>query len=294
MFNELVDKVIIESSSSTFVTASVHLKDYIFNLPDIKPLVMNIGIIPERISRDSTEEKVFAKASDIVFARALYDMGLTSNVLEARGNAADVSAQSTITGSTMVGDAKAFRMSRTAKNQKDFKVEALDQWRNNSDYAVLAAPYFQYPTHQSQIYSQALSRNVLLFSWEHILLLLNKGFRESSKTVLDPIWNWSNEYANKVLLPDRNRNFLKDFNKCFLTFFGYSANDLKSTLKEEIDVTQERANLEKKFWIDQAKRIQSLSREDAIASLLEQTGIDGRLGTIDRFIGGLNEDRYID
>lgn len=294
MFNELVDKVIIESSSWTFVTASVHLKDYIFNLPDIKPLVMNIGIIPERISRDSTEEKVFAKASDIVFARALYDMGLTSNVLEARGNAADVSAQSTITGSTMVGDAKAFRMSRTAKNQKDFKVEALDQWRNNSNYAVLAAPYFQYPTHQSQIYSQALSRNVLLFSWEHILLLLNKGFRESSKTVLDPIWNWSNEYANKVLLPDRNRNFLKDFNKYFLNFFGYSANDLKSTLKEEIDVTQERANLEKKFWIGQAKRIQSLSREDAIASLLEQTGIDGRLGTIDRFIGGLNEDRYID
>lgn len=82
-----------------------------------------------------------------------------------RGDAADVFAESSIYGYTLVADAKAFRMSRTAKNQKDFKVNALSGWRNDSDFAVLCAPIFQYPKKKSQIYHQALTNNVCLLGW---------------------------------------------------------------------------------------------------------------------------------
>ena len=91
----------------------------------------------------------------------------------------DVIAESRVYGYSMVSDAKAFRLSRTAKNQKDFKVSALSAWRRDNDYAVLCAPYFQYPAKTSQIYSQALSNNVCLLSWEHLIFMIERGVKES-------------------------------------------------------------------------------------------------------------------
>ena len=67
------------------------------------------------------KEKLFSKASDAVLSRAFREIGLKSTVLKERGDSADVLAESLFHGYTLVADAKAFRMSRTAKNQKDFK-----------------------------------------------------------------------------------------------------------------------------------------------------------------------------
>ena len=85
---------------------------------------------------------------------------------------------------TLVGDAKCFRLSRTAKNQKDFKVSALDDWRRTGTYAVLVSPLFQYPVDRSQIYAQAISRNVTLLSLTHLKLLLDK----SNGIILKDLW----------------------------------------------------------------------------------------------------------
>ena len=90
-----------------------------------------IGTIPESIAHDSTKEKLFSKASDAVLARAFKEIGLKSIVLRERGDSADVLAESRIHGYTLVADAKSFRMSRTAINQKDFKVAALSGWRRD-------------------------------------------------------------------------------------------------------------------------------------------------------------------
>ena len=61
-------------------------------------------------------------------SEALSAMGLNSVVLDARADAADVQARAT--SYSLVADAKAFRLSRTAKNQKDFKVDAMDSWKH--------------------------------------------------------------------------------------------------------------------------------------------------------------------
>jgi uncharacterized protein YydD (DUF2326 family) len=83
-------------------------------------------------------------------------LGIETIVLGARGNSADVFGKTK--NYTIVGDAKTFRLSRTAKNQKDFKVSALDTWRRENNYAVLVAPLMQYPTKKSQIYEQAVKK----------------------------------------------------------------------------------------------------------------------------------------
>jgi type II restriction enzyme len=91
-------------------------------------------------------------------------------VLEERGDSADVQARGS--GYSLVADAKAFRLSRTAKNQKDFKVQAMDGWRGTLDYAFVVCPIYQLPARTSQIYQQAISRNVCVLSYSHIAALV--------------------------------------------------------------------------------------------------------------------------
>jgi hypothetical protein len=162
-----------------FEEASSALEEYINTEPQFLETLKQIGTIPESIAHDSTEEKLFSKASDAVLSRAFREIGLKSTVLKERGDSADVLAESPIHGYTLVADAKAFRMSRTAKNQKDFKIAALSGWRKDSEYAVLCSPYFQYPSKNSQIYVQAISHNVCLLSWEHLIFLLEHCIKET-------------------------------------------------------------------------------------------------------------------
>ena len=93
------------------------------------------GAMPEQYGHDSSEEKLYSKYTDAVISESLSEVGLRSAVIAARADAADVQARGG--GYSLVADAKAFRLSRTAKNQKDFKVQAMDGWRNGLDYAVV-------------------------------------------------------------------------------------------------------------------------------------------------------------
>ena len=204
MFNKLLDKL-KEVSKKDFQIACFELENYINSIPNFLEILVQIGTIPESIEHDSSEEKLFSKISDMILARAFREIGLKATVLEARGDSADIQAESIIHGYTLVADAKAFRMSRTAKNQKDFKVTALSSWRKDADFAVLCSPYFQYPTTKSQIYAQALNNNVCLLSWEHLIFLIENKIVETNKINFSKIWNSSAEYA-KVCVVAENKN----------------------------------------------------------------------------------------
>ena len=115
--------------SLNFVRKAAAIAESVFACPTEELLehVDRAGNIPERFDHDSTEEKLFAKYCDALLARSWRELGMAAKLIEERTDAADVAAASD--SYTIVGDAKAFRLSRTAKNQKDFKVEALDKWR---------------------------------------------------------------------------------------------------------------------------------------------------------------------
>src|SRR4028119_1963551 len=85
------------------------------------------GSIPESYKHDSSEEKLYSKYTDCLLSLAYRAIGLRSIVLTERGDAADVEAFAD--NYSFVADAKAFRLSRTAKNQKDFKVAAMHLWK---------------------------------------------------------------------------------------------------------------------------------------------------------------------
>lgn len=128
------------------------------------------GSIPEHYGHDSSEEKLYSKYTDALLAAAYRHIGLTSLVLAERADSADVEAVAS--NYSLVADAKVFRLSRTAKNQKDFKIEALHGWKRGKPHAMVVCPIYQLPARQSQIYQQAIVRNVCIFSYSHLAVLV--------------------------------------------------------------------------------------------------------------------------
>lgn len=276
-----------DAASLNFEDASIMLENCVNRDTTFVETLKQIGTIPEFLAHDSTEEKLFSKASDAVLARAFREIGLKATVLKERGDSADVLAESPIHGYTLVADAKAFRMSRTAKNQKDFKVVALSGWRKDSEYAVLCSPYFQYPSKSSQIYSQAIDHNVCLLSWEHLIFLIENGIKESTDLSFSPLWAFCDTYSHEVLHSDMKKCFIPRFNATLLKLIGLSNELLVNQLKRQIVTISERGNQEKLFWQEEIKKIECYSREEAISELIKAKKIHEKIVQIDTYIKGL-------
>ena len=147
-------------------------------------------------------------------------MGLKAQAFKERLGVADVFAKSYFHNYTLIGDAKTFRLSRTTKNQKDFKVESMAHWVENSDYSILCCPYFQYPQNKSQIHKQALNGNVLLFSWEYLYLLLDNGIKETTKFSLADCWNQSKHISQNTSIADSSNSFMDRQDEFLKRFVG--------------------------------------------------------------------------
>ena len=145
------------------------------------------GSIPEHYGHDSSEEKLYSKYTDALLASAFSHIGLTSLVLAERADSADVEAVAE--NYSLVADAKVFRLSRTAKNQKDFKIEALHGWKRGKPHAMVVCPIYQLPARTSQIYQQAIARNVCIFSFSHLAVLVEfsglVGRKKATQLLLD-------------------------------------------------------------------------------------------------------------
>ena len=239
------------------------------------------GVIPESYPHDSSEEKLFAKYCDIILARALTLLGLDASVLEERSDAADVK------GSTnkyvIVGDAKAFRLSRTAKNQKDFKVEALNQWKKGADYALLACPLYQYPTRTSQIYDQAIRYNVALLSFTHLGFLIRSGVSDPNDLI--SLWSIATGLeSGKDAIPYWNA-----VSKEVCRIVGRSIEEWDKYLELSKRFTLEQAQEQKMFWDSEKIRISKFDHDEAVTALIKALRIDNNISLITRTISDLDE-----
>lgn len=287
-FGELRN-LIKNKTDKSFVEASDELEGILFNISteETLPLIMEIGIIPEDIAHDSTEEKLYTKTSDILFAKALKDLNLEVRVLRERSNCADIIAQSKFHGYSLVGDAKAFRLSRTAKNAKDFKVESMVHWRGDCDYAVLTCPYFQYPKSNSQIYKSALDGNVALFSWEYLYILLSEKTKESQDFNLCTLWNQSAIIGRNVTVEDANNSFLRQQDANIQTFTEISSDRFDSLFSRIKEGIAARGNTEIQYFMNEISRIRNLDKDAAIQELIRSLKLDTKIETIRNFINSL-------
>ena len=239
------------------------------------------GVIPESFSHDSSQEKLFAKNCDYLLAKALTILGMNSSVIKERADAADVIANTN--NYSLVGDAKAFRLSRTAKNQKDFKIEALNQWKKDADFACLVCPLYQCPTTTSQIYGQAIRYNVTILSFTHLGFLLRSdkikpqelhklwqlsgGLTSDQKAV--PYWNAVSHQVAKIA--------------------GRSIEDWDAYLTQSKKLLHEQAKSQLVFWENEKVRIRGLNHDEAVEALITALRIDSNISLIARTIADLEE-----
>ena len=274
----------LANSQINFKDAANEIQLYVdnFSKDDFIEIVKEIGAIPERIEASSTEEKLYSKASDIVLARCFCELGLNAKAVNERGNSADIIAKSQH-GYTLVADAKTFRLSRTAKNQKDFKISTLSKWRGmENDFAVLVAPYFQYPNKKSQIYSSALSDNVCLLSWEHMLFLLNKSVVEDFSLTLEPIWNAPTriERDTRIAYADRMKVLFPYINKMVCDRISSSVEEFEEQLNICKSYITERSNSEILLLDNEIEDIKSYTREQAIEELIKSRKLNEKINAI--------------
>lgn len=290
-FDHFIEIIMELSSTKKFIEAAEQIKNYVNSLDaqSLIEIVKEIGTIPECIEASSSSEKLFSKASDCILAQCFSRLGMPSIAVNERGNSADIIAQS-IHGYTLVADAKTFRLSRTAKNQKDFKIDTLSNWRGaEHDFALLVAPYFQYPNTVSQIYSSALDKQVCLLSWEHILFLLENQVSESDNLSLETIWNAPVRLARdtRIAYADRMNCQLPYINQILCDRIAVPVERFNEQLNACKSYIRERGNFELSYLNSEKEAISALTRDEAISELLRSKKVLEKISTIEKFISSL-------
>ena len=234
--------------------------------------------IPESYNHDSSEEKLYSKYTDALISASYSYIGLESTVLKERADSADVEVVAA--DYSFVADAKVFRLSRTAKNQKDFKVQAMDNWKRGKPFAMIVCPLYQLPSRASQIYAQAAARNVCIFSYSHLAILTRLAEIEGTNVVVCLL----HEVLRTVqaLNPSKNANtYWQAVNRAMLQY-GEPIGGLWRTEKiatmESIGISKEIALT---YYANQRESIMRLSHRDAIKQLIEMHKIDSRIETIE-------------
>jgi type II restriction enzyme len=235
------------------------------------------GNIPESYGHDTSEEKLYSKYTDCLLSLVYTAIGLKSLVLKERADAADVEAFAK--DFSFVADAKAFRLSRTAKNQKDFKVQAMHGWKHGKPYAMVVCPIYQLPTSSSQIYQQATTQNVCIFTYSHLALLLAYSETEG-KTKAEQLLQKIFETV-KALNPSKNAtDYWLAINRIILSF----SKKIEPLLSVEKGVATESIGIAKEealtFLAQEREKIMRMSHKEALNELIKVNKIESRIKTI--------------
>lgn len=279
--NEWVD--FIGQSSSNFASNSLLIDDKLnkeIDLFGVECLLDHLrlcGNIPESYHHDTSEEKQYSKYTDSLLSCAYKSMGLKSLVITSRADVADVEAFGN--DFSFVADAKAFRLSRTAKNQKDFKVQAMDGWKHGKPYAMVVCPIYQLPTSQSQIYQQAIVRDVCIFSYSHLALLVryaNEVGRSKAEELLLEIFK-----TISALNPSKDaNNYWLAINRLILNHSPIIKDlwrDEKGAAVESIEIAKAEAL---KFLAMEREKIMRMSHEQALKELVKMSKIESKIRII--------------
>lgn len=235
------------------------------------------GSIPESYDHDSSEEKLYSKYTDCLLSLSYKALGLKSIVLTERADAADVEAFAK--DYSFVADAKAFRLSRTAKNQKDFKVQAMHGWKRGKPNAMVVCPIYQLPRASSQIYQSATGSDVCIFTYSHLSLLIAFSQTEGQKK--------AQELLHKVFktvpqlpLSKNATDYWLGINKTLLEFSKVVEKlwqQEKQASLESIEIAKEE---DLTFLAKQREKIMRMSHEEALDELVKVYKIESKIKII--------------
>lgn len=166
-----------------------------------------------------------------------------------------------------------------SKNQKDFKVQAMDSWKKGKHYAIVVCPIYQLPNKTSQIYQQAGSRSVLIFSYSHLSVLLRFAFNESKELSIDLLHKIFK--LVDAMNPSKSAMDYWQAMNNFMINFHPSIRDIwieeKKASDESIFLAKEEALT---FFASEREIIMRLTRAEAIKEVLKTSKIENKIKTV--------------
>ena len=236
------------------------------------------GAMPEHYGHDSSAEKLYSKYTDAVISEGFGAIGLQSVVLDERADAADVQAKAPTY--SLVADAKAFRLSRTAKNQKDFKVQAMDGWRGGLDFAIVVCPIYQLPSRMSQIYQQAIARNVCVLSYSHLAALVGLRIRTDSETSTAGLRSVLERVS--LLHPSKSAvDYWTGINGALVEGLGAHRELWEEEKIGTVAALQLVKNESLTALREERDRLLGLSHDEALKELVKMAGVDSRIAKVE-------------
>ncbi|NEC31456.1 HindIII family type II restriction endonuclease [Streptomyces sp. SID8111] len=272
--DEVVDQLAVRGIS--FDRAAIELDIIVRDADDdeFSDLLVRAGCIPERYNHDSTEEKLYAKAMDSIVAESLRRLGYEAEVSQERANSADVVANGGSPAHSLVADAKAFRLSRTALNPKDYKIEALSKWRKGADYAILVAPIAGYPEGESRLYVEADRYQVTLLSYSHLALMIDAGAGPSQ---LQSIWKRGVEHASVTV---RAPKYWGALDSALRQALSWDRANWSEARKEYFESLLLNAEGELAYFDQAKKEIAAMGREELVGIAVDALKFDSKMRTI--------------
>lgn len=255
------------------------IEDFIHSLTteEFLLLLSESGFIPEYYDHDSSEEKVYAKAMDLLVDFSFKKMGFESLVSKERSNAADVMVHTVNRSYSMVLDAKAFRVSRTALNPKDYKIEALNVWRKGADYACLVGPLVGFPEGKSRIFEESVKYNVTLLTFSHLQFMLERGFSDVEK--LRSLWNIS----SVIQSPDSQaKQYWAVLDKIYCGILGVSMYEWIAVRNRYFTGMLSVADKQIQYFTDEKNRLNSMPRDELIKVAIRALKLDEKITVIEK------------
>ncbi len=152
----------------------------------------------------------------------------------------------------------------------------MDGWRGDLDYAVVVCPIYQLPGRTSQIYQQAIVRNVCILSYSHLSALVNIALRRGTAFAVKGLGIVLRSVS--LMHPSKNAcDYWLGLNRALVSVLRNSVDIWtaeKNASLEALDVAKEEALA---YLRAERDRLLGLSHHQAIKELIRAAGIDSRI-----------------
>lgn len=159
----------------------------------------------------------------------------------------------------------------------------MDDWRRENDYALLVGPLSQFPSNRSQIYVQAIERNVTLLSYVHLTFLLEFYSKQDD---IQELWKTGRRLF-KLLSKSEHKSaivYWSEIDRVVCQILAKTSSDLREFKEKEKEKRNQLGFEGIKYWENKIKEYNSLTKEDAIKRLIKADKIEEKIEQIQRAI----------
>lgn len=159
-------------------------------------------------------------------------------------------------------------------------MQAMDGWRNELNYAVVVCPIYQLPTRASQIYQQAIARNVCILSYSHLATLVGLAVRKGQRAAEKGLSRILKTVS--ILPPSKSAvDYWTGINRSLVNSLAKD-NDRWTTEKtasiEALDMAKDESL---RYLRAERNRLLSFSHQEALDELIRSAGLDSRMAQVE-------------